>query len=504
MARLQRYLHALASGYLVLAAGAAFALASIPIALHYLQREEFGVWAIASQLALYLSLLDLGVAPAITRILIEHKDGPLLARVVTTAWLAQAVQAAAILVIGAAMATLLSGLLGVQPQWQAPFRNVMLLVTCLVSVAFLSRVFIHLLDAHQRQHITNYAQLLLLAVNFGVLLLCLRSGLGLLSLPLGQLAGWIAQTVFCLAACLRQRLLPRADWRPYRPAFNAFMTLGRDVFLAQCGAQLILGSQVILLGRGLGSDAAATWSVCARPFTLLLSSLWRPFDHSLPALAEMITRGETQRLSRRVQSLIRFTAATAAVAAVGLALCNRDFVLLWTRGRIEWAAGNDALLGLWLWLLALAHIPVMLLITAKRVGWLSWLMLADGVCGIVLAHVLIPRLGIPGLLLAFLATNLLLHWHYGFRRTAELFSLGFRRALCSWLGPVIPVAALAGAAGWGVHTLLHSAPLAFRLATTGLTVALAGLAGILRWVLDDEERRALMAPLHALGARWRP
>jgi len=44
MARLRRALHGVASSYLLLAASAVFSLMSVPIALHYLDKDRFGLW----------------------------------------------------------------------------------------------------------------------------------------------------------------------------------------------------------------------------------------------------------------------------------------------------------------------------------------------------------------------------------------------------------------------------------------------------------------------------
>ena len=46
MSRLKRAIHGVASGYVMLAATAVCGLASVPVALHYLSKEQFGLWAL--------------------------------------------------------------------------------------------------------------------------------------------------------------------------------------------------------------------------------------------------------------------------------------------------------------------------------------------------------------------------------------------------------------------------------------------------------------------------
>ena len=65
MSRSSLYVRSLASGYVTLAANTAFTLASVPLALHYLSENEFGLWALSTQLAGYIALVDFGMSAAV-------------------------------------------------------------------------------------------------------------------------------------------------------------------------------------------------------------------------------------------------------------------------------------------------------------------------------------------------------------------------------------------------------------------------------------------------------
>src|SRR5437667_11179461 len=75
--RLRRFFHAVGSGYAQLIANTLYVLASVPLALHFLQKREFGLWALAMQLSGYLQLIDLGMSSSVSRHLIDHKDNRL-------------------------------------------------------------------------------------------------------------------------------------------------------------------------------------------------------------------------------------------------------------------------------------------------------------------------------------------------------------------------------------------------------------------------------------------
>src|SRR4051794_34029147 len=74
MSRFRRVVHSVATGYAVLVATAIYGLASVPLALHYLSKERFALWALMTAIGGYLSLTDLGMSNSLARLLIDHKD----------------------------------------------------------------------------------------------------------------------------------------------------------------------------------------------------------------------------------------------------------------------------------------------------------------------------------------------------------------------------------------------------------------------------------------------
>src|ERR1700722_3056731 len=74
MSRLKKFTRSLLSGYIALGANIVYTLASVPLALHYLGKPEFGLWALVTQLAGYIALIDLSMSASVGRILIDHKD----------------------------------------------------------------------------------------------------------------------------------------------------------------------------------------------------------------------------------------------------------------------------------------------------------------------------------------------------------------------------------------------------------------------------------------------
>src|SRR5690349_8943290 len=103
VSRLRLFIHGVASSYVSMAAVIVTSLISVPLALHFLSKESFGLWALLTQIISYLMLIDFGMTPSVARLLIECKDSPqdgAYARLVHTGFLVTAVQGAVVLAIG--------------------------------------------------------------------------------------------------------------------------------------------------------------------------------------------------------------------------------------------------------------------------------------------------------------------------------------------------------------------------------------------------------------------
>src|SRR5574337_1296470 len=104
MSRFKRFAHSLVSGYALLAANILYTLVSVPLALHYLSTEEFGLWMLVTQVCNFNQIvIDLGMSGAVARILIDHKDdadSTAYGAVIQTGFLVLLVQGALMAVVG--------------------------------------------------------------------------------------------------------------------------------------------------------------------------------------------------------------------------------------------------------------------------------------------------------------------------------------------------------------------------------------------------------------------
>lgn len=340
MSRFKRFAHSLASGYVLLAANMLFTLASVPLALKYLGTEEFGLWGLATKIGGFIALVDFGLSASVARILIDHKDDRAsggYGGIVKTGLLVGLVQGALVLGVGVTLACFMGPWLEVDIQYQPALKWLLIGQCALMAISFATRIFNHLLTAHQRFDISNYAQALLFLPTIGILWFCFAHGQGVFSILWAYAATTFPAVAVNWIGCVRLKLLPRrGEWGAITwTGFKRVFAFGSDIFIFALGAQLITASQTLLLTRLIGLEAVTVWSVYTRIFDVLLQVIYRIFDYSSSALAEMIVRGEQARLALRFRQILSLSASLSVVAGTLFAVCNYPFVQLWTSRRFE-------------------------------------------------------------------------------------------------------------------------------------------------------------------------
>ena len=463
MSRIKRFAHSFLSGYVQLGANVFFTLASVPLALHYLSTEEFGLWGVTSQIAGGIALMDFGLNAAAARILIDYKDQPQRGEyggiIQTAAWVGL-LQAALIFLIGALLALVVGPLLHIPAALERQFAWLVIGQSGITALMFAARILANLLTANQRFDVGNYAGALSLAVNYGVLWWGFSHALGVFSMLWGQAAGVLTSVAVCWAGCYWLSLFPRrGQWgRPSWKAFRELFVFGRDAFLIALGGQFMNYSQTLILTRLLGLKAAAVWTVCTKIYPFFRETISRIFDYSSSALAEMIVRGERELLLRRFRQIAVLSVNLAVAAGALLAAANGPFVKVWTSGELGWPAWNDLLLGVWLVDLLVVRTHCGFVGQTKAFRFMRYIYFIEGFAFVGLT-VLFHRLGgeITMMLITSIVCSLCFTFSYGLWRTREYFHLTWGD-LARWHRSTLALAATVAPAALLVWWLTRNLP----------------------------------------------
>lgn len=501
------FFQTVASGYVLLGVNILFVFAQVPLALHYLPRDQFGLWALILQLTGYLQFIDVGMSASVSRHLVDYKDekdGGVYGSLIQTAAIVLLVQGAIVLLAGTFFSLFASDLLHIQADLASKFRILMILQCAVLAIGLPGRIFYHILTAHQRLDILNYCLIGLFLVNYAVLWFCFAHGSGVFSLFYAGLANSLLLVCCNWAACLILKLFPSSNaWgRPNSHRFRELFAFGKDVFWVTLGAQMINASQTVVITRTLGLDASGVWAVGTRGFTMVTQLVWRPFGSSYPVLSEMIVRGERERLLQRFKSLLVLSCSVAAIAGIMFALCNKPFVELWTNGKVTWNSQYDLLLGVWLIVLTLVQCHCGLVIILKEIGSMKYIYFIEGAAFLAFGSYFASRYGIAGLLTTSIFASLLFTCSYGIWRTAQQFNLGLKEVALRWVLPSMRLLFLLGTSAFCLYIVAYNFPSKSQLAIYIVGVGVLAPFLFARYGLTTELRQEILARTPTRLARF--
>jgi hypothetical protein len=490
MSRLRRVAHGIASGYAVLIVTVVFQLASYPLALHFLPIERLYIWGLMSAIGGFLSQIDLGMSGSVARLLVDHKDDRArgtYGSLIKTGWLVLIVQGILVWLAGSALAPVLPLMYkNIPPDLEPEFIALLRWQSVTWGLGFATRIFGHLLQAHQRVDIINYSQIGALGLNFGALWFFLHAGQGVFSLAWAVLAGMSTTALVTFVACCRLQLFPPAQaWgRLSWPYFKEMFDYGKDMFLVGVGTQLILASQSLIITREVSLTAGFAWSVGTKAFTYVSQAIYRIFDMSAPAFSEMMVRREHALLRERYRGVLALTASAAAFSAVTYAMCNSLFVTVWLHGKIEWPPVNDLLLGVWMIVSAALHCHNCFVLLTKKVDAMRYIYFLEGSVFVISALLVAKWAGLPGIIICSIICSVLFSGAYGAWRISQYFEVSLAEVAFRWLAPLDRVLVLFGPvaiAGWWAFRSVDQP--AVRLAGHVLLCSSVGVYVLLRYGL---------------------
>lgn len=438
MTRSRQFIRGLGSSWLATLAAILYSLLSVPIALRYLTTEEFGLFVLLLQVAAYFTLVEIGMASATSRILIDYKDRPddgEYGATILTGFCVFAVQALVVLIVGLVAAPWIVAAIGVPANFAEVATLLLRWLAFSSALTLASRVYGSLLYANKRLDLINALMGGNVLFGLAVLTIILSRGGGLAGLVWLFLSQAGFSIILSILACHRLGLFPRnGKWgRPSVKRFREIFAFGKDIFLFNVGNQVLEASQLIIVTRAMGLPAAAMWSVSTKLFMLVYQLVTKLEGTAIVFFAEMMVRGETEKLAARFRQVYQMTAGVAVVALAVVVALNKPFVSVWTNSSLAWSVQLSALMALVVLGNALTRCFADLIIHTKSLGAFRFIYFAEAIAFVLLALWLSKWFGFYGILGASLACLLLFRATYTTWRVARYFRLPATTFWWPWL-----------------------------------------------------------------------
>ena len=438
MPRRRRFLAGLASSWITTLVTVASGLASVPLALGYLSVEEFGLFMLISQIGGYFNLIELGIAGATARILVDYKDNRAdrsYGSVIVSGTLVLATQGAIILFVGLFGAPWIIEVAAVPLGLRDVAVYLLRWLAFCFALSTALKMFGSILYANKRLDLLNTATAAHVLFGLVGLALVLASGGALEDLAGVFLLQTLISIVAQATACLRLRLLPRKkQWgKPTINRFKEIFTYAKDVFLVSVGNQLLEASQLIIVTRTMGLSAAAAWSVGTKIFGLLYQLLTRIEGTAVVFFSEMMVRNERELLKTRFRQVYQISAGLAAVGLSFAAAINGPFVSAWAEPELAWSMPLSASLALVVFLNVITRCNMDLLLHGKQLRALRYAYLLEALLFVALSFCMAPIIGFYGIVFAALFGVFAVRFGFTSFRVAKYLDTTVAEICLRWL-----------------------------------------------------------------------
>ena len=390
----------------------ACSLVQVPIALHFLGQEAFGLWMTLSSAVALMSFADLGIGVGVQNSVAEaYADSDLtrITRIFTTGFLLMAAIGAGVFAVGALVCYGVNwtSLFRVKDSALAELvRPALFLVLGLFTAGLPLNAFPRVATGLQLGWING------IAIALGsVLALCLVIVASILKVPfLVFLAMALLPPILVnlitggiLFAHLKWRFTQR--WSPDFSLTRPLMRQGIVFLIPQINTMILLTAPQLIISATLGVSAVTPYNLCQRLLNIVTQLTQMAIGPLWPAYTEARARGDWTWIATAYRRSLFVSMACAFPLCLAFALRGREIILLWSRN----AQGLPEtqlviLMSLFTFVLAMGQPGFYLLGGCKQLDGISWYATLTSAAFLLSVYPLAAARGVVGVALSLLAS----------------------------------------------------------------------------------------------------
>lgn len=383
----------------------------IPFSLRFLTREEFSLYYIATDLMLWLGIVNLGTSSVfVTRVAQELGKTIDTSRkilgLVNTAFFVQCFFAVIVLLLGSGASFFLP-LFFDTGNLTTEFQSVFFILSVSVAITLIGQVFSGLLVASKQIHVDNLIQVVLIVPRIALTILLLKLGYGIIALAYVNLFVSVLGLV-----------IPYFRVRKGFPNLKIGVTffdrkqvydfLGNGVWFSIGGVAgiLILSMDRFVIGNFVGLALVSNFIITQKLYSVANKVISQVVNVSRPYLAGLFGRNDMLSFTLTYRTLFGFTLVISSFLGTFIFLINKYFIHLWVGEGFY--AGDEVNLFLALnFILQVSVLPnrVIGATTLYRIRLHAFIRFAEGVVNLLLSIILAKTIGMVGVVLGSAVTT---------------------------------------------------------------------------------------------------
>lgn len=305
-------------------------VALTPVLLDGLGKPAYGVWVIVSAATGLVGLVDVGIAPAVSRVVAAcaaRGDDAGIRAAVGTAVLTSLALDVPLLAAGWLLAPLVAGRLAVPDALQDPTAQALRLACLAFAVTTLAAVLEGALIGRRRFRGLLAMRLLALGVFVAGAIATVRTGRGVVALASCQVAAMALSSIIGIVLC-RAIVAPRRGPLVRRASLRELLRFGLPQQASRIAYAGAMHYERILVGVLIGAVAAAEYGVASAVVAALCSLLAQAAIVLVPALTQVHVRDPEQLPAAWRRASASFGAIAAGAFAL-LAATAAPLVVAW-------------------------------------------------------------------------------------------------------------------------------------------------------------------------------
>jgi O-antigen/teichoic acid export membrane protein len=418
LTRVRQLFSGISASYARFTVTAGCSLVAVPVYLHFLGREEYGLWLTVLSVLMPLSLMSIGFPTISQNMLAEARavgDWDQASRVLGTSFLfllSGAVAACLLMFLGLRLG-LVQALLKASPGLRGAIVPALLIALAGFAFSQPLQVFRLGFRAFERVDVEQYGLAALSVANFFLTILVLWAGQGILGVALVYAFLQLAGGAVFFAALTRKfpqlhfslRLVsPRLARRMLPPGFHFFVVSVSGV--------LMWGIDNLVISGVMGVAFVTAFAIAARLTSLLRETMAMPFSTSGPTITALSAERKEKSLKRLFSLSPRLALFAAVLFGVELGFFGRRFIVLWAgRSVLIDPVTFMALVGI-LIINVLQQPSYTYILATTRHQTFAWLSLLEGAANLALSCWWVHKWGVLGVALGTLVPHALISGPY--------------------------------------------------------------------------------------------
>lgn len=427
--RTRNFLAGVFSGYVLMIANVAVGLWLTPFSLRFLDREEYAIFTLLSDVLMWLGLLDLGITASLRAKgaqLAGSPDQAHINRLTSTAFYAQMGVVLAVLACGSALGIGFPEFFGIRADLHHEATYLMLLMVLTLGITMATQTFSALLVANQQIHVDNAIGLLTLAIRSALTVVLLMNGWGLYSLAIANLAAKVLGS--SLAVVRIFRLMRGLEIRMRHVAWDTFKDMGRlGIWFSIAGLAgiIISGLDRIVTAKMISVETVTTLALTGRIYTFSGGLILLITDTARPMIGQLLGQNKLGEVIAIYRQLFALSIGCAIVLGASIWAGNGSFTSHWVGTlnyggmALDLALMSNFILSFWT-RPGRAVLSAGLIVRPQAIS-----LIVEGAINLGLSILLARLLGVFGIVFSTTIAGILVSGWYVPLLTARMFRIGF-------------------------------------------------------------------------------